>query len=177
MIIFIAGMTRSGKSEYAEHRAFALGRNMQKVYIATAEIRDSEMMRRVELHKARRAEMGFMTIERSHDLGSIDLPECACVLLESLSVWLANEMFTCSGVNHNAGEKVYEDFLALSSRAGHIVVVSDDIFSDGRKYDELTEEYLRMLGGLHVKIAALADEVIECISGIPVQYSIISKNL
>ena len=180
MFIFIAGMTRSGKSAYAERRLLDLAekraseseKHYQKIYVAAAEIHDDdpEMLARVESHKARRKGMGFTTIERYRDLGGLELPEKACVLIESLTVWTANEMFRGGNVNHNAGGKVYTDFMSIYSRAKDIVVVSDDIFSDGITYDSLTEEYMRILGGLHVKLAALADEVIEVVSGLPVFY-------
>ena len=173
MFIFIAGMTRSGKSQYAELRAAELGRDSQKIYVATAEIHDTEMLRRVDLHRKRRKGMGFTTIERYRDLGELVLPENACVLIESLSVWTANEMFTASGVNHSAGEKVCADFMKIFGQVKDIVLVSDDVFSGGGEYDALTEEYMRILGSLHVKLAALADEVIEVVSGIPLRYSII----
>ncbi len=180
MFIFIAGMTRSGKSTYAEHilldlaelRASETGHTTPKIYIAAAEIQphDSEMLRRVELHKARRKHMGFRTIERYRDLGGLEIPEGACVLIESLSVWTANEMFTPSGVNHSAGAKIYTDFMSIYTHAKDIVLVSDDVFSDGVMYDPLTEEYMRILGGLHVKLAAIADEMIEVVSGLPIMY-------
>ena len=167
MFIFVAGMTRSGKSEYAEHRACELG---HAIYIAASEIHDQEMLKRVELHRARRAGKGFTTIERTHDLGGLILPEDSCVLIESLTIWTANEMFTKSGVNHDAGEKVYRDFMRILRSVRNVVLVSDDVFSDGRDYDALTDEYLRILGGLHVSLAAVADEVIEVVSGLPVSY-------
>lgn len=172
MFIFIAGMTRSGKSQYAEKRAAEIGKNSPKIYIATAEIfdDDSEMLARVELHKARRKGMGFTTIERYRDLGGLEIPENACVLIESLTVWTANEMFRGGSVNHSAVEKVYTDFMSIYSRAKDIVLVSDDVFSDGAEYDSRTEEYMRILGELHVKLAAIADEVIEVVSGLPVFY-------
>ena len=174
MFIFIAGTARSGKSEYAERRALELGRNSQKIYIAAAKIYDSEMLRRVELHQTRRKDMGFLTIERPDGLGELELPENSCVLLESLSIWTANEMFTDSGVNHDAGEKVFRDFITLRDSVRDIVLVSDDIFSDGVSYDSLTEEYIRGLARLHVRLAAIADEVVEIFAGIPLQYSIIT---
>ena len=63
--------------------------------------------------------------------------------------------------------------MTLREKVKDIVLVSDDVFCDGEEYDALTEEYIKTLGGLHVKLAALADEVIECVSGIPLRYSII----
>ena len=173
MFTFIIGTARSGKSVYAENRLLELGQDSPKIYVATAKIYDSEMAERVALHQQRRAGMGFTTIERTHDLGGLELPAGACVLVESLSVWAANEMFTEEGVNFQAGERVFADFMTLREKVKDVVLVSDDVFSDGKKYDALTEEYINTLGGLHVRLAALADEVIECISGIPLRYSII----
>ena len=173
MFTFIIGTARSGKSSYAENRLLELGQDSPKIYVATARVYDSEMAGRVALHQQRRAGMGFTTIERTHDLGGLELPAGACVLVESLSVWAANEMFTDSGVNLQAGAKVYADFMTLRKMVKDVVLVSDDVFSDGEAYDALTEEYIKTLGGLHVRLAALADEVIECISGIPLRYSII----
>ncbi len=174
MFIFIAGMTRSGKSSYAELTASQLGQNIPKIYIATSDPHnDPEILARIELHQARRKHMGFTTIERYRDLGGLVLPTNSCVLLESLTVWTANEMFPASSVNHNASSKIYTDFISIHTRVKNIVLVSDDVFSDGVEYDPLTEEYMRTLGGLHVKLAALADEVIEVVSGIPLRYPII----
>ena len=45
------------------------------------------------------------------------------------------------------------------------MIVSDDIFSDGVEYDELTDSYVRALAELTVKIAEIADEVVEFVSG------------
>ena len=170
MIIFIAGMTRSGKSEYAENIAAELGRESEKIYVATSRICDEETRRRAAIHKLRREGKGFITIEKAQNLGELDLPEKACVLIESLTVWMANEMFCESGINHEAGEKVYRDILTIRDKVKDIILVSDDIFCDGARYDSLTEEYMRILGELHVKLAIIADEVIECVSGLPVIY-------
>ena len=177
MFIFVAGMTRSGKSEYAERRALELSEGSTRIYIATSPVNenDSEMQKRIAIHRARRKDMCFTTIERTHDLGEIKIPEDSCVLLESLTAWLANEMFTETGINFQADKKILEDFKILMSKSKNILLVSDDIFSDGVKYDFLTEEYIKKLGHLHVKLAGIADEVIECVSGIALQYSIILR--
>lgn len=176
MLIFIIGTARSGKSSYAERRVCELGRDFHKIYIATLNAgNDPEMTERVKLHQKRRAGLGFITLERTHDLAGLEFKRDSCVLLESLSVWLANEMFTREGVNLRAGEKVYRDFMTLAQSVRDLVVVSDDVFSGGITYDALTEHYIKTLGELHVRIAKVADEVIECVAGIPVRYSIITK--
>ena len=169
MFILISGTTRSGKSSYAEQRLLGLN-GSTKLYIATAKVYDDEMRLRVALHQERRKGLGFTTIERPHDLGGVIVPDGADVMVEGLTTWTANEMFSDDSVNFGAGEKVYSDFRILRERAENIIVVADDIFSDWRTYDDTTETYMKVLAGLTVRLAGEADEVIECFVGLPVSY-------
>lgn len=173
MIILVSGASRSGKSLYAENRLSEFA-SSHKIYIAVSKIYDDEMIRRVQLHRERRKHKNFITLEKYSDLAGLILPEKASVLIESLTVWTANEMFTDNGVKKfdEVCEKVYRDFLVLKSKCENIILVSDDVFSDGIIYDALTEEYIRTLAKLTCKIAAVADEVIECSAGLPVHYKI-----
>ncbi len=173
MIILVSGASRSGKSLYAENRLSEFT-SSNKVYIAVSKIYDEEMMRRIQLHRQRRENKKFITLEKYSDLAELNFPEKASVLIESLTVWTANEMFIDDGVRNfeEVCEKVYSDFLVLKSKCENIILVSDDVFSDGIIYDTLTEEYIRALAKLTCKIAAVADEVIEISAGLPVHYKI-----
>ncbi|MBQ7593581.1 MAG: bifunctional adenosylcobinamide kinase/adenosylcobinamide-phosphate guanylyltransferase [Synergistaceae bacterium] len=173
MIILVSGASRSGKSLYAERRLEELT-SFHKIYVAVSKVYDDEMMRRVQLHRARREHKNFITFEKYSDLAGLIIPEKASVLIESLTVWVANEIFTDDGVrsSEEVCEKVYGDFLVLKSKCENIIIVSDDVFSDGIIYDALTEEYIRTLAKLTCKIAAVADEVVECSAGLPVHYKI-----
>ena len=53
-----------------------------------------------------------------------------------------------------------------------VVIVADDVFSDGGGYGSLTEEYVKALAELTVKIAETSDEVIEVFAGKPITYTI-----
>ena len=59
-IYFLLGGARSGKSEYSENLASSLSEKV--AYMATAEIIDEEMQKRIELHRKRRP-AGWKTIE------------------------------------------------------------------------------------------------------------------
>ena len=167
MFIFICGTSGSGKSFYAEERLKNFS-GSQKFYIATAKIYDEEMRERVKKHKAMRKNKGFATIEKTFDLGTIKIPGASSVLIEALTTWLANEMFE-HREKFSAAEKILRDFHALKARCKNIILVSDDIFSDGIIYDELTEKYIKALAGLTKNFAAEADEVIECFVGLPIR--------
>ncbi|MBQ6001292.1 MAG: bifunctional adenosylcobinamide kinase/adenosylcobinamide-phosphate guanylyltransferase, partial [Synergistaceae bacterium] len=110
--------------------------------------------------------------ERTRDLGGVNIPAGSSVMIESLTAWTANEMFTADGVKgsgHVVG-KVLADLSVIMERANDVVIVADDIFSDGGEYDSLTESYVKALAELTVRIAGVADEVIEVISGLQVSY-------
>lgn len=85
-ITLILGGARSGKSTFAEKLAFESG--LPVTYIATADARDEEMERRIELHKLRRpAEWSTWegTPERLPDaIRSMD----GALLLDCLTLWL-----------------------------------------------------------------------------------------
>ena len=165
MFIFISGTSGSGKSLYAEKRLIEF--NCEKnFYIATAKIYDDEMKIRVEKHKAMRKNKDFITVECEKNLGGLKIQNNSGILIESLTTWLANEMF-----DNGQPEKIFDDFLILKKFSKDIILVSDNIFSDGITYDELTENYIRTLAELSIKFAGIADEVIECFSGLILSYN------
>ena len=91
------------------------------------------------------------------------------VLLECLSNLTANEMFEKDGAGADrAAEEILAGIDRLREQSGHLIVVTNEIFSDGVRYDEETTEYLRLLGRINQRIAAIADQVTEVVYGIPV---------
>lgn len=171
MFIFVSGGARSGKSDWAERAAVALSTDTPRVYLATAQVSDEDMRRRVARHQAARKDRGFLTLERTRDLSGIfpNIPSDATVLLECLPNWLANEMFTGDGSVCDPAlleENIFQTALALKERCRHLLIVSDDIFSDGVTYDETTESYRCLLGRLHVRLAGAADAAVECVAGL-----------
>lgn len=173
MFIFIFGNSSSGKSKYAEEKLLSF--DGRKIYIATSKIYDDEMRARIAKHRERRKNKGFITIECSENLADVELPENSCVLIESLTAWTANEMFSDSGVMKNSEyvtEKIYHEILNIKARAKHVVLVSDDIFCGCAEYGETTEQYIKTLAGLCVNLVGIVDEVTEVFAGLPLHYKI-----
>ena len=56
----------------------------------------------------------------------------------------------------------------LAGTAAHLVIVTNDIFSDGVTYDPETELYRKILGEVNLEAAAMADYVYEVVCGIPI---------
>ena len=56
MKILIIGGVKSGKSRHAEKRIIALSNEIKPVYLATTELKDSEMKKRISKHRQRRGD-------------------------------------------------------------------------------------------------------------------------
>ena len=162
MIVLVTGGSGCGKSTWAEKLIASLP-DENRVYIATMQVYDEESVRRVARHRVQRADKGFLTIECEKDLASADVPEGSIVLLEDLVNLMANEMFDGGDVN-----RIVPALKILASRCRHLVMVTNDVFSDGVEYAESTQEYLRMLADINRCAAELADCVAEVVYSIPI---------
>lgn len=161
MIVLLTGGSGCGKSTYAEKIVDAMPRE-KRVYIATMQIYDEESVRRVARHRAQRADKGFVTMECPKDLGTLEIEEGSVVLLEDLVNLTANEMF-----DGGDPSRIVPALESLASRCRHLVMVTNDVFSDGVQYDPSTQEYLRVLAHVNEQAARLADTVAEVVYSIP----------
>ena len=166
MITLVYGGSASGKSEYAE----GLLANFRgpKYYLATMEPFGEEGARRVARHRALRAGKGFETLEKYTGLAELKLPGSGCLLLECLGNLAANELFSPSGAKKKAAQEIARGLRSLAAQCSELVIVSNDVFSDGRVYDPETERYLALLAQANAEAAALAGRVIEVVCGIPI---------
>lgn len=125
---------------------------------------DEECRRRISRHRKMRAAKGFKTIEVPVGLRGIPFPsalkEGRCALLECMSNLAANEIFSSDGEMRD-GEQVVREILEgidrLQALCEQVIVVTNELFSDGARYDPGTEQYLRALGEINCWIAQRAD--------------------
>lgn len=191
MLHIVYGGSASGKSSYAESFALSLQGDGRLLYIATmypykwntTEI-DPETMQRIERHRAMRADKGFDTVECYRHVEHIVAKRQDVLLLECMSNLLANEMYL--EPDSNAGSdmaetmspvsnKIVQALIDLSTRVQDVVIVTNDVFSDGGSltYDESTREYVKNLAEINCALARVAETVTEVVCGIPV---IVKKN-
>ena len=169
MIALVTGGSGSGKSAWAEALALRLEPG-EKTYVATMRAWGEEGAARVARHRALRAGKRFETVERPLDLLGLAAArnwKGQTILLECVSNLLANEMFDPDGAKENAPQAILGGVRALAGQARHLVIVTNEIFSDGIEYDPDTRRYIRMLGEINQALAALADCAVEVVYGIP----------
>ena len=167
MFYLIIGGSGSGKSEFAEGCCVRLATE-RKLYIATMEPYDEEGYARIERHQKLRDGKGFDTLECYTHLEDVELKPESTVLLECLSNLVANEMFSEKGRKDLTVSVILEGIRKLSKQAKHLVIVTNQVFSDGIEYDEGTKAYLKAMAEIHKGAAAMADLVCEVVHGIPV---------
>lgn len=166
MLILVSGGAASGKSRYAEELTLGAG-SSRRIYLATMEVRDGESRDRVARHRDMRAGKGFETLERPRDMEGVALPPGCAVLLEDLSNLAANEWFGPKG-SAGAEERILAGLDRLTGQSERLVVVTNELFSDGVAYDAATMDYLRGLAELNRTLARRAGRVYEVVCGIPV---------
>lgn len=165
MMTLVTGGSKCGKSRYAESifdRFDGL-----KYYIATMQPYGDEAFEAIERHRKIRKGKGFETIEKYTDINEIKLPYGCGILLECTANLCANEMFSENGIV-NPVYKIIDGFRYLKSCAELLVIVTNDVGCDGIDYETGMAEYIRIMGEINNRTAAISDNVVECVYGIPV---------
>ncbi|BCN32961.1 bifunctional adenosylcobinamide kinase/adenosylcobinamide-phosphate guanylyltransferase [Anaeromicropila herbilytica] len=167
MFTLITGGSGSGKSEYAEMVATSY-QTENRIYIATMFPFDEECNQKILRHKKMREAKNFHTIECYTGLRNLILPSNSTVLLDCLSNLVANERYQENGSKNQLVEEIIQGVKTIRKNTTHLVIVTNEVFSDGIEYDGETIQYLHDLGEVNCALAKLADEVIEIVYTIPI---------
>ena len=176
MFVTVTGGSGSGKSEYSENLLLKLDGNGggNRIYIATMEPFGEESIRRIKRHRAMRRGKGFETAECYTNLKSVAFSDKngkkPSVLLECMSNLTANELYREDGAGEQAVEEILTGIDMLLSRTENLVVVTNEVFSDGIHYGDSTEYYRKLLGKINRELASRCDAYVEVVYSIPVYY-------
>lgn len=170
MIVLISGGAACGKSAHAERFCVRNG-DGKRLYLATMRPFGDESLARIARHRSGRAGKGFETIERESKLEALTLTQVYdSILLEDIGNLVANEMFSDQS---NRGEtdavlaaRITAGVMALSGVTKQLVIVTNEVFSDGVVYSQETERYRSLLADINARIAQQADVVYESVCGI-----------
>lgn len=164
-IMLVTGGARSGKSKYAEQRAAELG--SRRLYVATAEAKDEEMRRRIAEHKKRRGDR-WITVEEPVDLAGVlhaKRQQIDCALVDCLTIWLSN-LLLLEGEQH-VEAKVEELIRTLPVFDFDLILVTNEVGSGIVPDNPLARQFRDLAGWTNQRIAAIADEVVLMVAGIP----------
>jgi len=167
MTVFISGGAKNGKSSLAQELTVRLAGEGPRCYVATMIPVDDEDRDRIRRHVAERAGLGFETVECGRDiLSCLDrVDRSGSFLVDSATALLMNEMFHDGLVDEQAGERCVRELVAFVRSVKHAVVVSDGIYCDAARYDEITELYRKSLAHVDRALAQACDTVVEMTAG------------
>ena len=164
LTILVTGGARSGNSSFAEKRIKQLGSSL--VYIATSEIIDSEMEKRVAEHQARRGSE-WQTLHAPLKLTEalFETDGKGPCLVDCLTIWLNNLIFH----NEDTVVATKELIKVLEKRSDPVVLVTNEVGSGIVPENALARRFRDEAGRMNQIISQVADEVYVSISGIPLQ--------
>jgi adenosylcobinamide kinase/adenosylcobinamide-phosphate guanylyltransferase len=162
-IILVLGGARSGKSAFAEELIDRSG--LSKIYLATGQVFDDEMKRRVGIHKGRRGPEWDLAEEPLDLCGALSriASDKRAVLVDCLTLWVTNLMMA-ERVQPNEADALA---LALKTMPGTIVLVSNEVGQGIVPDNAMARAFRDHAGLLHQKVAAMADEVYFVTAGLP----------
>jgi len=166
-LIFITGGCRSGKSRFALD--YANRHFFKKLYLATCEILDEEMARRVENHKKVRG-MEWVTVEEPIEVVETIREyqdQVEVILLDCITLWLSNLM-----LKWDDDVKVMMEIDRFASAIKNVqvslILVSNEVGMGIVPADPLSRRFRDIAGWVNQKVAESVETVIFMVSGIPV---------
>lgn len=185
MVHLVTGGSGSGKSEYGENWLTGKLKSDENcptkkepyLYIATMEPFGEEAKSRIEKHRRMRKTKGFLTLECYRNLKELNIKkelnqEVGGILLECMSNLVANELYLPDGSmkkEKEVIEAVLKGVENLKSQNDQLVIVTNEVSSDGICYSTETGIYQQVLGKINQQLAEGADLVTEVVYGIPVR--------
>jgi adenosylcobinamide kinase/adenosylcobinamide-phosphate guanylyltransferase len=166
-LIFITGGCRSGKSRFAldyANRHFS-----KKLYLATCEILDEEMARRVENHKKMRG-IEWLTVEEPIEVVETIREyqdQVKVILLDCITLWLSNLLLKWDD-DRRIMEEVGKLIEAFKDGGASFIFVSNEVGMGIVPAEPLGRRFRDLSGMANQKIAEVANMAIFMVSGIPI---------
>lgn len=172
MLTVITGASGSGKSVFAENYICELHRQKPEtklLYVATMQPYGQETLQKIERHREQRKDKGFYSVDQYCQIENTKfVDENTLILLECLSNLLANEMYAKEQGEQEVCKRILDGLKILEEKSDSLVVVTNEIFSEGIGDWEGSKAYLKALGILNQQLTKQAEQVYQVVAGIPV---------
>lgn len=163
MITFITGGARSGKSRFAQE--MALQQSQNPVYLATARIWDEEFRQRVRRHQDERGPE-WTNFEAYKDLHQLPLQN-RTVVIDCVTLWLTNFFMDYENDLEQSLIAFKKEINYLSQLTGTFLIISNEIGMGLHADTEVGRKFTDLQGWANQYVAAIADEAIFMVSGLP----------
>ena len=168
-LILALGGTRSGKSRFGLATTRRLAGDGRAWFLGTAWSGDAELDDRIRRHRLERP-TDWPTVDVQGDLAAmIEVTEPSeTVLIDGLTLWLS----TLLGDGTPAIDPILDGpiaaaYAAIAARPGPVVVVSDEVGLGIVPMHPNARVYRDLVGIAHQRLAAMADEVVLLVAGLP----------
>ncbi len=180
-LILVTGGARSGKSTFAEQKVKEFGGNI--LYVATAKQIDEEMKQRIAKHRAQRPSEwetyeGYRNLDMA--LSEIIMDKSA-VLLDCITIMVTNlmldESYEWDNLSRDRVEEIelgilhqIERLISLAKMNNlPFVLVTNEVGLGVVPPSAMGRDFRDIAGRMNQLLAATADEVYFCVSGIPMK--------
>ena len=164
--ILITGGVRSGKSRLA----LSLAKEFiePRIFIATAQAFDPEIKKRIERHQKERG-ADFSTREEPLYLSTAvdSLPPNSIAVIDCLTLWLNNLLFHFKNDDIRITEQINLFIKSFRNSPANIIVITNETGWGIIPVNELSRQYIEKTGLLNQEIAAISNEVILTVAGLP----------
>ena len=163
MKILFTGGVKSGKSTNAESRIIEISKGIIPIYLATCEMFDSEMIKRIKDHRQRRGNK-FQTIEEplylSEAIKDLEKP----VLIECMTMWINNVL------HYKFSEKkIFKEIENLLALENDLIFVLNEVGMGIIPSNPLARKFSDLSGRISQKLGGSCDEVNLCVAGLLVK--------
>ncbi len=168
----LLGGARSGKSSYAE--ALLAGGTVDYLATARRDVADQEWEERIAGHIARRPP-SWRTVEPADLVADLRAPRSRPVLVDDLGVWLTGELDDLGAWTNTeqamprVRERAAQLVAAVAQCPVRLVLVSPEVGSGVVPQTRAGRLFRDELGALNMAVAAVCDEVLLVVAGLPVR--------
>lgn len=167
MLQLILGGARSGKSRLAERIAEQTA--CPVCYVATARAEDQEMQQRIAMHQAQRPSTWQVFEEPLYLAKQLQAIDQAgqVIVVDCLTLWMSNLLIHANPeLQQQQCDALFEVVVGLKS---HVILVSNETGLGVVPMGELSRKFVDESGRLHQRLGQLADNVVFCVAGFPMQ--------
>jgi adenosylcobinamide kinase / adenosylcobinamide-phosphate guanylyltransferase len=165
MLILVTGGARSGKSRYAQDLALSL--SDRPVYVATARNWGGDFGDRIARHQAERGP-NWRNFEEEKAVSGLPITD-RVVVIDCVTLWLTNFFLDLNEAIDPSLAAFRQELGAIAAMPGTFIIVTNELGMGIHPESAMARRFTDLQGWANQDVAAIADQVVLMVSGIPVK--------